>query len=389
MALSDKDVDAEMAANWASILEKHADPEPEAAPEAPADAGDDAGAEVETIPVSREPDGKFKAKDDKAEKPVAAPKAKPATVAKTAAPAPVDPAAVQSEVPTPELPSPAAAGRDVNRPPSTWKPAARAEFDKLPPTIKAEIHRREADFLNGQAQLRPDAEMGQRMRQVIEPYRMLIEAEGGTPDRAVADLLRTAAIFRTGSMDQKRQAVIDIVNQFGVQFPQPGDAPQQQPAQNQFRDPRVDQLLHQQNLERQQAAQREQATMESTVNRWMNEVDAQGNPKREYLGDVINEMSALVPQIRQADPTLTHAQALDAAYDRAIWAHPEIRTLLAQKQQAEQEAQRRAENQKRVSDARKAGSVNVARRASTPSPGKPGTMDQTLNETARELGLIT
>lgn len=397
MALADKDVDAEMAASWKDIQEKYAvdeTPTPEPVePDSPGDPAPEKEAK-ETIPVSREPDGKFKAREDKDAKPVAAAKGKEPTVGKTTAPATVDPAATP-DAPAPELSSPA---RDINRPPSTWKPAARAEFEKLSPALKAEIHRREADFLNGQAQLRPDAEMGQKMRAVIEPYRMLIEAEGGTPDRAVADLLRTAAIFRTGSVPQKYQAIVDISQQFGIDLRYLAQAaveqggqppPQGQPQPQQFRDPRVDQLLaHQQQIE-QQRQTREAQEMESTVTRWMNEADAQGNPKREYLGDVINEMSALVPQIRNADPTLTHAQALDAAYDRAIWAHPEIRTLLAQKQQTEQEAQRRAENQERVREARKAGSVNVQRRASIPSPGKPGTMDQTLLETARELGMIT
>jgi hypothetical protein len=391
MALNDKDIDADMAADWASIQEKYAVEEtPE--PVEPVAPGDPAPEPVETIPVSREADGKFKAKEvDKEEKPKVEAKAeKGATEAKAAKAVPdvVDQAA----------PTDAPQARDINRAPSTWKPTARAGWEKLDPAIRAEIHRREADFQNGQAQLLPDATLGKNMRQVIEPYRMLIDAEGGTPERAVADLLRTAALFRTGSVQQKYQGIVDIAQQFGIDLrylaqaavEQGGQPPQQgQPQPNQFRDPRVDQLLAQQNLERQQNAQREQQTMESTVTRWMNEKDAQGNPKREYLGDVINEMSALVPQLRQNDPTLTHAQALDAAYDRAIWAHPEIRTLLAQKQQTELETQRRTENQRRVSDARKAGSVNVPRRGSIPSAGKPGTMEQTIEETARAIGMIS
>lgn len=392
MALSDKDVDDTMAADWAAIQDKYKVDTPEPVdppePEAPADP------EPETIPVSREADGKFKAKDDKAAKPVADAKPKEPTVAKTTAPAAADSPA-PSETGAPEPSSPA---RDINRAPSTWKPTARAEFDKLSPVIKAEIHRREADFLNGQAQLRPDAELGSSMRRVIEPYRMLIEAEGGTPDRAVADLLRTAAIFRTGSVEQKYQAVVDISRQFGIdlrylaqaaveQQGQPQGQPPQQ--QQQFRDPRVDQLLAQQNRDRQELAHREQQTMESTVTRWMNEVDATGNPKRPYLGDVINEVSALIPALMQNDPTLTHAQALDAAYDRATWAHPEVRALLTQKQQTELEARRRTENQERVLGAKRSASVNVPRRASLPSPGKPGTMEDTIRETARTLNLIS
>jgi hypothetical protein len=380
MALNDKDIDESMAADWAKIQEKYT---PEAEDDAPAVEAE----AVETIPVSREADGKFKAKEDVDAKPVKDTKPTP-VAAKDLTPAPSKEGVAEA---TPEPATDQPQARDINRAPSTWKPAARAEFDKLSPAIKAEIHRREADFLNGQAQLAPDATLGKSLRQVIEPYRHMIEGEGGTPERAVADLFRTAAIFRTGTEQQKYQAIAIVANQFGIDLRRfSGQQQEPQSAEpQQFRDPRVDQLLAQQNAERQATAQREQQQTESTVTRWMNEQDAQGNPKREYLGDVINEMSALVPQLRQADPTLTHSQALDAAYDRATWAHPEIRALLTQKQQTDLDAQRRTDNQERVRDARRAGSVNVARRGSTPAPGKPGRLEDTIAATARELGLIT
>jgi hypothetical protein len=395
--LADKDTDAGIASDWAKIQDKYKADEVETpTPDAP---GDDAP-EPEKIPVSREADGKFKtAEKDKPVKDAKPDKGKPAKEPKPALDGKTQQAAADASAPAAaEQPNDGTTQqRDITRAPSTWKPAARAEFDKLPPTIKAEIHRREADFSNGQAQLIPDATLGRELRGVIDPFRGMIEAEGGTPARAVADLFRTAAIFRTGSQQQKLQAVAQVCDQFHVDLTplfnviqqQRGGQPLPQGQPQQFRDPRVDQILATQNLEKQQAQQREQAQTESTVTRWMNEQDAQGNPKREYLGDVINEMSALVPQIRASDPSMTHAQALDAAYDRAIWAHPEIRTLLNQKQQTELDATRRADNQTRVRDARRAGSVNVPRRASTPSPGKPGTMDQTIAATARELGLIT
>jgi hypothetical protein len=402
MALSDKDVDETIAADWAKITEKYAveddaDDAPAETTEARAD--DKPAGDKETIPVSREADGKFKAQP----KDKGVDKGKPQGDAGRQQQEASDRATAATDKSAGEQP----AGdqpqqRDINRAPSTWKPAARAEYDKLSPAIKAEIHRREADFLNGQAQLRPDAELGSKMREVIRPYEMMIQAEGGTPERAVADLMRTAAIFRVGSAEQKYQAIGQICRQFGVDLVAIGRAAlaqsqgQQQPGQQQpgqqpqqFRDPRVDQMLAHQRQQEQQRVARETAETENTVTRWMNEMDAEGNPKRPYLGDVINEMSALVPQIRQADPSLSHAQALDAAYDRAIWAHPEIRTLLAQKQQADLEAKRRTENQTRVRDARRAGSVNVARRASTPSPGKPGSIEETIAATARDLGLIT
>lgn len=378
--LADKATDDAMAADWAAIQDKYKveDEAPEPEKEV----------KEETIPVSREADGKFKARDSKEAKPkdekpekVATDKQEPVTKAEPTK---------ETKVEVEENSTPA---RDINRAPSTWKPLARAEFDKLSPAIKAEIHRRESDFQNGQAQLIPDATLGKELRAVIDPYRAMIEAEGGTPARAVADLFKTAAIFRTGTVQQKYQAVAQLANQFGLdlkrfggQQPQVANGnptPPQTPQE--FRDPRVDQLLAQRTEEQQREAQQ----LETAVNRWIGESDAEGNPKRAYLSDVINEMSALVPQIKQSDPTLSHIQVLEAAYDRAIWAHPEIRTLLAQKQQSELDAQRKADNQQKVREAKRAGSVNVARRASVPVSGKPGTMDETLANTARELGFIS
>lgn len=388
MALSDKDVDDTMAADWAAIQDKYRPEEPEAPepvaaePEAPEAPARDA---KESIPVSREADGKFKAQE----------KDKPAKVDKAAPAKGVTAAQPKEDVPAQEQLSDQPS-RDINRAPSTWKPAARTEFDKLSPALKAEIHRREADFSNGQAQLLPDAKFGAEIRKVVDPYRMIIETSGGTPERAISDMLRQAAIMRTGSEQQKYATVAQIANFYDIDLrrfaPQPQTANGNQPQGQQpqvFRDPRVDQLLERERQAEQTRQAETQRAVDTTVERWMNEVDAQGNPKRAYLNDVVNEMSALVPQLRQLDPTLTHVQALDAAYERAIWAHPEVRGLLQQKQQTDLDAQRRAENQTRVRDAKRAGSVNVPRRASIPSPGKPGTMEETIGSTARALGLIS
>jgi hypothetical protein len=379
-----ENTDAEMAADWAAIQEKFAEPEAPEVDEAPETEV------VETLDTkvderARDESGKFA----KAPKEAKAPVEKATPAPKEAAPVVAD-----SSEPAPQ----AAPARDITRAPSSWKPAIREEWGKLSENVRAEIQRREQDYQNGQAQLLPDATMGKQMRAVIEPYRMLIDAEGSTPDRAVADLLRTAATLRIGSQQEKLNALLGVVRDYGIDLPalvqqrmqQAGNpqAPQAQQAQ-QFRDPRVDQMLREQAQERQQREQQYQTEMGTTVTAWMDAVDASsGQPVRPYIGDVINEMSVLVAQLKQSNPSLTHVQALDEAYERAIWANPEIRQVLQSKQQTEREQQLRSANQTRVADARRAASVNVPRRASTPAPGKPGRLEDTINETARALGLI-
>lgn len=370
--LADKDIDSTMAADWAAILDKHSidEPEPEPVKEVPVEAP--AAEPVIDRGDGRTDKGKF------------APKAKDPVV--------VDEPISKDLAPKESEPVVGAKGQklDITQAPNTWKPAARQEFAKLPETVRAEIHRRETDALNGQSQLLPDAQFGKSVRNVVEPYRMLIESEGGTPERAIGDLLRTAAQLRMGTPQQKVEIIARVAQQYGVDLrafaPQQPGQPNQQPVQQSTNDPRVDQLIGQLNLERQQRAQQEQATLEGSVTKWMSAQDAQGQPLRPYLGDVMNEMNALVPQIRQANPSLNNDQVLQQAYETAIWGNPEIRPLLIAAQTA---PVRDPANQNRVREARRAASVNVPRRASTPSTGKPGTMDETLAETARALGLIS
>jgi len=270
---------------------------------------------------------------------------------------------------------------DVNRPPSSWKPLARAEWDKLPATVRAEIHRREEDAFRGLSAVEPDVQLGRGIRQVIEPYRMLIEAEGGTPERAVAHLLQTAALFRVGTPQQKQQALLSIAHQYGIQMPDGTNPPYQPQYQPQdFRDPRVDQLLQMQ--EQQQTQQ-----TESAIARFQNEADAQGKPLRPYFADVEREMTALIPHLKTEIPGATPVELLQEAYDRATWAHPEIRQLLQQKQMSELEATRRTENQRRISEAKKAASVNTPRRAVIPVDGGMSD-DDFIADAARKIGLI-
>lgn len=281
---------------------------------------------------------------------------------------------------------------DTNRAPSSWKPAERAEYATLSPVVKAAIHRRESEMAAGAQQLVPDAQFGRSIRSAVEPYRMLIEAEGGTPERAIGQLLKTAALFRVGTNEQKAQAIAGLVQQFGIDMrvlvPQ-GQQPNGQTPPQQFRDPRFDQFLANQQREAAAATQREQHALEQTVDQWMSEVDENGAPVRPYLPDVIQEMSAMLPQIKASNPALTNAQALEEAYKRAIWANPEVRTVLQREAAAASGAQTQAANQTRVREARRAASVNVPRRASIPTPAKPGAMEDTIAATARELGLIT
>ncbi len=383
MALTDADIDTQMAADWATIQEKHAADEPETlAPiAAQADTAKPESVEADVSKAEAVPTG-TKARDESG-KFVKADKVDDAAGKKQAIQEPATEVTEQADT--------NAIQRDITRPPSTWKPVVRAEWDKLTPSVKAEIHRREADFQNGQAQLLPDARLGSAISKAAAPYQMLIESNYGSPDRAMSAFLQTAAALQMGSPQQKLQTIVGLSQQFGVDLSpllQQGQPQQQQP-QQQFADPRVDQMIAQQRHQEQQRQQQELQQLSGIADSWVAEKDQMGNPLRPYVGDVINEMTTLIPQIKQSNPHYSHSQVLEQAYDRAVWANPDTRAALQGQQQSELQAKQAAENQNRVASAKRAASVNVPRRASTPSPAKPGSMQETLESTARELGLIT
>lgn len=405
-SLTDAAVDDDMAQDWQAILdgkdpaelandagddddsaadaggEQHAEGEGDAAA---ADGGAAAGDRGDTR--ERDASGRFKERRYKEPK-----AAKPAPGAESA-----PPEGQQQQQADPNAQAQPQA-RDVTKPPSTWSPKERAAWANIPPDARAAIHRREADFMAGQSQLLPDARFGAEMTKTLEPFKLFMETEGATPAQAVHELLRSAYVLRTGTAQQKYGTIANIAQRYGIDLrafaPRPQVGPNGQPVpqpaqQQQFRDPRVDDLLRSMQSEAQQRVAAETAQTESTVNRWMNEVDAKGELKRPYVGDVMNDMAAMIPQLQAADPTLTHVQALEQAYERATWANPEIRVLLQQAQQTQATAQQRAESQRRAAGARRGASVNVPRRGALPPQPQTGSLEDTIADEARRLGLIT
>lgn len=317
---------------------------------------------------------------------------------------PAAPAVVAPVTAEPAAPE-AAPTFDINRAPSSWKPAAKAEWAKIPEGIRAEIHRREGDFhATVLKPLREDATFGQSIKAVLAPYQMLIEAEGGTPDRAIADTMKTAALFRVGQPQQKLEALWGIDRQFNcglqAQFnqavaaevaKQTGQQPQA-PAQPQgpLMDPRVDQILAgMQQQERARNAEVER-TSNAAVEQFITAKDEAGQPRYPFVDNVLQDMVERVSILRRQNPALNHSEALDQAYSAAIWANPETRAVLLAQQQAQ--AGKPEANLQRVEQAKRASGANLPKRGALPAstsvgPLKLGTAesDESIRETYRQL----
>ncbi len=295
-------------------------------------------------------------------------------------------------------------GIDLNRAPSSWKPAAKAVWATLPEPVRAEIYRREGDFHNGNKGIRENADFGQVIKNVVEPYRQIFEREGGTPERAIADTLKTAALFRTGSQQEKLNALLSIDKQFGAGLQEAVNqhvaaavaratgqpAPVQQPVAQPATDPRVDQLLAKYDAQEKAKAAEESRVANAATEKFVSAKDATGQPLYPFVDNVVDDMSARVGILRRTNPGLGHEEILKQAYEAAVWANPETRAVLMSQQQAT--ANQPAEILRKVESAKRASAVNVPKRGAIPATQPVANLrlgtaesDESIRETYRQI----
>lgn len=250
--------------------------------------------------------------------------------------------------------------------PAALSAAAKAKWNDLPPEIKSEWSKREADihkmFTSHDGELR----LGRELKDVITPYMPIIQAEGGTPAKAVQELLNTAYVLRTGNPYQKAQILQQVAETYGIDMSLLNQ-------QQQYVDPTIQQLQQQiahlsqvanpDNIQRQLQERLESAKIES-------EIDAfAADTKNAHFNNVKPQMAVLLDS--------GQAKSLQEAYDMACWANPTIRSTLMNNISADEQAKRKSEI-----EAKKKAAVSV-----TGSPGvnvpNTGSPDRTLRDELR------
>lgn len=258
--------------------------------------------------------------------------------------------------------------------PKTWRKELQGEWGKLPPAVKAEIQRREENFFEGIKQYQEPAAFGRAIGQEMLPHVDIMRQVGVTPQQLTRDIMGTWSTLVRGSPDQKREVLLQLGRQYGIDMAAPaapsstGSAPAQ--AMTPDLQPVLQRVQGIEQMVRQQAEQAARAASEQA----MTEVQRfASNPERKHFAAVQETMAQLVAS--------GQATTLEDAYDKAVWLVPEVRTQLL----AEQEQKRLADEAAKAAAARKAASVNVARRGTTPVAANKGTMDDTIREKYREL----
>lgn len=296
--------------------------------------------------------------------------------------------------------------------PAAWDKTAKAEWANLPDKVKAAVTKREKDVEKGVEHLKQ--QVHQRYGEIdeaIAPYEQVIRQFNKTPGQAVAQLFAWfdalaknpdqafPALLQSYKYDIRR-----ILPAYGINVPQQQQQqtqPQngQQPPQGTQQPPgeispavqayinKLEQRLNgfesqvgqQFNGLAQHFSEQSAAKTQEMLDRW-----AADKP---YFNDVRVMMGHLLtpdPNTGQAAIPLKDGKVdLDAAYDAAVYAHPDIRSQIIADQQAKAEAARlakQAENlkiqQEKAAKARRAaGSLITSApgaeisRKGTPSKG--------------------
>lgn len=231
------------------------------------------------------------------------------------------------------------------RAPVSWTPEERQGWEGLTPVHQQAILRREQETSRILSQTAEARRFASEVQQVLQPYMPLITAENSTPVRAIEEVMRTAALLRTGAPVAKAQAVAQLVAQYGIDVQQLDNAlsavmsgrqpsPQNDPTLSYIQQQLapVQQFMQQMQQMQQEQAQRVNSQAEQTLEQFM------ADPANEFAVDVADDMADLLELAANRGRTLS----LQDAYARATMLHPGVAKIIEGRKQAQSAAQQTA-----------------------------------------------
>lgn len=267
-----------------------------------------------------------------------------------------DPAKVEPEAPKvaavePKQDAPAN-DKAALRPPTSWSPTAKVEFEKLPPAVQQAVAKREEEVNSGFAKFQE--------YKPIERFMDMAKQSGTTLDKALENYvgieneLRRDVVSGIGRICQNQGIhPVALANQIlarhGASPQQDGTGDQQahQPA-NVDLSPVMQKISALETFINQQQS----ATVQTEIQRFAS------NPEHKFFENVKADMGRLINS--------GQAENLEEAYDKACWANKEIRELLIKQQvpasapKADDAVQRARAADKAIGGAPSAGFVPAA-----------------------------
>ena len=221
--------------------------------------------------------------------------------------------------------------------------AIKAKWKDIPPDVRQEFARREADFHKELTRHDEERNFGRQVEKIVTPYMATIRSEGATAPQAIESLLNMAHLLRVGTPRQKSDLLLRTAQNFGVDLRQAlQQAPQQQNHVLQGIQQELQSVKDQLQQEKELKKQQEDASIQDTIEAF------RADPKNIHFETVKAHMASLLKSGLAKD--------LQDAYDQAVYANPQTRSTLLQQQTQTVQEKRLAEQKARADAARKAGS---------------------------------
>lgn len=269
-------------------------------------------------------------------------------------------------------------------PPKGWDKVAKAEWDQLSPAVQAAVIKRENDSYQGVAQLK---QQYAELDQAITPHMEVIRKNGYKPAQAVDLMFKWFEYISKNPV----QGIPDLVDSFGWDLNRLYSAYQQTTEQQQQQQKEYEQVppwvkatwenqqaVNQRLTQYEQAmAQQNEANTHRVINDWSKD-KPHFNNVRNLMGQLIYSNAVPLTQDGRVD--------LDAAYEMAVYAHPQVRTqLLNSTRQQDQAARTAVQRQQR--NAQQTQANNARSRAVSVGSSAPGNGTQAVGPNGLPKGL--
>jgi hypothetical protein len=328
----------------------------------------------------RDESGRFapKARDGSAASGSAADAQQPSAAA---APSAAELAAQDQAAGRAQAPADGQAPQDLNLAPRLWSQQAKAEWSKLPETVRKEIAHREQAMHRQLTAQDQERELARSFKGTVGNFQDVIQREGVHPVKFMENALSTIRALQSGTPVQKATILGHLARQYGIdprmfagvapggQPPAPGAPAAGAPAQSFQLPPALAQMATEWDQFKAQQQRDQQAAQEQMASSVMTEIETfQANPANRYFSEVKDHMRVLLAG--------GAAQTLAEAYDQAIYARPDIRDQLIKEREAGLKAA--ADKARQVQQARARG-VSVRSRGGGAASTTAGS-ERTLRE---------
>lgn len=258
--------------------------------------------------------------------------------------------------------------------PSTWRAEVKPHWKDLKPEVRQQIIEREKHILDGINGYKDRADFADAFKKVLGPYTPQLIAQGIHPLQHIGTLLDTYT--KLANPQTRAAAVQDLFKRLSINPEEVGFTPDEAPAV----DPAVQSLRSEldtikSGLSAQNAARYEEARKQVT-----SEIEAfSKDPKHSHFNEVANDIALLVKS--KACKTLAEA------YETACYRNPVVRQKVidAQRKEADVVAAKEAEEKTRQAKEATAANLKSNQRRSSVAKDPEGSLDDTLNETLRNI----